>query len=203
MPFILDRLYHFHWIARDAARSAQPYLGFYGAFLRAHSIRAVVNLRGYNPKHRWWHREKAIAKNLGIEHFDIKLASRKIPQRPLLADLFDAFERAPRPLLLKCSGGQDRTSFAAALFLLHERGPRALPEAQAQFAFWPYLHRPKRQQLWLREFPEFMVEDAKGAGFADWARTSYDPQAFVDWLKARGLSESYREIQREGAGKKK
>ena len=38
MPVILDRLYHLHWITPEAARSAQPYLGFYTAFLRAHRL---------------------------------------------------------------------------------------------------------------------------------------------------------------------
>ncbi len=202
MSVLLDRLYHFHWVTPEAARSAQPYLGFYPAYLRAHGIRAIINLRGYNPKHRWWHREKAVAKADGLEHFDIKMASRKISQRALLVDLIDAFERAPRPFLMKCSGGQDRTSFASALFLLHEGGAAALPRALGQFAFWPYLHRPKPQQLWLREFPKFAVEDAKGAPLADWIRNSYDAERFTAWLNARGLGASYREIQREGAGKK-
>ena len=33
-----------------------------------------------------------------------------------------AFDQAPRPFMLKCSGGQDRTSFAAALYLIHRGG---------------------------------------------------------------------------------
>ncbi len=45
--------------------------------------------------------------------------SRRLPLRPMLVALFDAFDRAPRPFVIKCSGGQDRTSLAAALYIVH------------------------------------------------------------------------------------
>jgi hypothetical protein len=51
-----------------------------------------------------------------------------------------------------------RTSFAAALYLLHTRGWQARSEAEAQFAPWPYLHLPKRHQRWLKVFLEFVEE---------------------------------------------
>jgi len=41
------------------------------------------------------------------------------------------------------SGGQDRTSYAAALYLIHRGGWQAMGAAQAQFARFPYLHFPK------------------------------------------------------------
>lgn len=194
----LDRLYNLHWVADGVARSAQPYLGFYSAFLVSHGFRSLINLRGYNPQISWWHREKRVCQQLGISHFDVKLSSRRLPPREVLVSLFEAYDAASLPVLLKCSGGQDRTSFATALYLLHRKGPEALDEAQRQFAAWPYLHLPKRHQDWLKQFPLFAVENAHGIQLKKWAGTLYDPQVFAEWLNARGLQHSYDGFQRLG-----
>jgi hypothetical protein len=197
MSRVLDRLYHFHWVTLDVARCAQPYLGFYAAFLKPHGFRSLINLRGKNAGFRWWRTEKRTAEALGIIHFDVKLSSRNIPSRSGLANLFDAFERARTPILIKCSGGQDRTSLAAALYLLQRGGVGAMAEAERQFAFWPYLHRPKSYQRWLKEFPAYAVAQAQGAPLGVWAREHYDPKAFARFLAAKGLEKAFRAFQAE------
>jgi hypothetical protein len=111
--------------------------------------------------------------------------------------LFDALAAAERPLLLKCSGGQDRTGLAAALYVLQSKGPGALALAEGQLAFWPYLHFPKRHQLWLRHFPGYANAQAGGTTLGQWAHGGYDPQHFAEWLAARGLKGSYRSFQAE------
>jgi protein tyrosine/serine phosphatase len=196
MSRILDRLYHLHWVTSDVARSAQPYLGFYSAFLGPHGFKSLINLRGENADFRWWTTEKRVASALKIIHFDVKLSSRNLPSRSGLRALFDAFAQAERPLLLKCSGGQDRTGLAAALYLLQSRGPGALAEAEAQLSSWPYLHFPKRHQLWLRHFPGYANAQAGGA-LGQWGRGGYDPHHFAEWLAAHGLKGSYRSFQAE------
>lgn len=193
---LFDRLYNLHRVTDGVARSAQPYLGFYRSFLAGHGFRSLINLRGENPRFSWWHREGRICQRLGIKRFDVKLNSRHLPAREVMASLFDAFEAAQLPLLIKCSGGQDRASFAAALYLLNKKGAGALDEAQAQFAAWPYLHLPKRQQNWLKQFPHFAIEDARGVPLKEWARAGYEPERFAAWLEARGLTESHDGIQR-------
>lgn len=197
MPAALDRLYHLHWVTPELARSAQPYLGFYRAFLRVHRFKSLINLRGENADLGWWHKEKAIARELGIVHFDVKLSSRNIPSRSGLVSLFDAFDKARTPILMKCSGGQDRTSLAAALYLLEKDGPAALDRAEGQFAFWPYLHRPKAYQLWLKHLPTYAVGEAAGDSLSEWVRNRYDPKAFARFLAANGLPDSFRAFQAE------
>jgi protein tyrosine/serine phosphatase len=197
MAWVLDRLYHLHWVTPELARSAQPYMGFYAQFLRPHGFRTLINLRGENAGFSWWRREKAVAAELEIDHFDVRLSSRNIPSRSGLAALVDAFEKAKAPILIKCSGGQDRTGFAAALYLLETNGPSALERAEAQFALWPYLHRPKRHQLWLKRFPRYAVEQMGTMTLRDWARTRYDPQHFAEWLGTQGLGRSFFAFQAE------
>jgi hypothetical protein len=195
MRSVRDVLYNFHWIVPgEAARAAQAWAGGLGPFLTHHGVAAMINLRGPNPRYGWWRGEKRVCEERGIAHFDATLDSRHLPTRALLVALLDAFDAAPKPFLVKCSGGQDRTSLAAALYLLHRNGWPAMAQARGQFARWPYLHLPKTEQLWLRQFVDFAEEDAKGAPLSDWVRRNYEPERFRDWLVARGHSRSFQAI---------
>ena len=197
MRSLSDILYNFHWIVPgEAARSAQAWAGFLGPFLRSHGINSVINLRGANPRWRWWHYETRVCARLGVLHRDVKLNSRDLPSRWLLLDMLAAFDDAPRPFLIKCSGGQDRTSFAAALYLLHTRGMDARSEAEAQFARWPYLHLPRRHQRWLKLFLPYLEEQIGARTLRSWVMEDYTPENFQAWLGARGLRDVFRTIQR-------
>jgi hypothetical protein len=190
-----DFLYNFHWVVPgEAARAMQAWAGGLDPFLRRRGIRAIINLRGRNQDLSWWKKETAIAKRAGIAHFDAMLDSRKLPTRAMLSLLIRSFDAAPRPFLLKCSGGQDRTSFAAALYLIHRDGWPALAAAQAQFDRFPYLHFPKTDQRWLKPFLDFAREDARCQPLAPWIADSYTPEKLKAWLDAHGLAGSYAAI---------
>jgi hypothetical protein len=194
-----DILYNFHWVVPgEAARSAQAYARLLTPFLRARRIRAVINLRGDNPRFSWWRYEKRVCRALGIAHFDVGVNSRTLPARQTLIALVDAFDAAERPFLIKCSGGQDRTSFAAALYIIHRFGWTAFPRAQAQFARWPYLHLPKRMQRWARLFFIYAHEAAGEHPLQDWIRREYEPELFMAWLDSRGAPDSFRNLPGQG-----
>jgi hypothetical protein len=185
--------YNFHWIEpAKAARSSQAYAGFLAPFLRVHGIRAMINLRGPNPHWRWWRSEKSVCARLGIEHHDVMLSSKRLPTRPMLVALLDAFDQAAQPFLLKCSGGQDRTSYAAALYLLHTRGWNAFAEADAQLANWPYLHWPREHQRWLKLFLPFAREDSGAGPLRQWIERDYTSERYRTWLEARGAGNTFR-----------
>jgi hypothetical protein len=200
---ILDRLYNFHWIEQgEAARAAQAYAGFLSSLLRAHRIQAVINLRGNNPGHLWWKYETGVCRKLGVVHRDAKLNSRQLPSQCMLIDLVDGFDNVPRPFLVKCSGGQDRTAFAAALYVLHRHGWCALGRAERQFALWPYLHFPRREQRWLKLFPAFANETSAGQPLRAWLEQYYSASAFATWLRASGQSRSFEGLYGVPAGTK-
>ena len=193
MRSLPDILYNFHWVEPGkAARSSQAYAGFLAPFLRGRGIRALVNLRGPNPHWRWWRNEKKTTGRIGVDHRDVMLSSKRLPTRKMLLALFDAVDTSPKPMLLKCSGGQDRTSFAAALYVVHTKGWSAFDEAQGQFARWPYLHLPKRHQRWLKSFLIFARDDAHGRALRDWVATTYVPETYKAWLEERGEGASFR-----------
>ena len=190
-----DVLYNFHWvIPGEAARAMQAWAGGLGPFLKRRGIRSIVNLRGRNDDLSWWKKETATAKANGIAHLDAMLDSRKLPTRAMLERLITCFDMAPRPFMVKCSGGQDRASFAAALYLIHRDGWQAMPAAQAQFARFPYLHFPKTHQRWLKPFLEFAQADSSGVSLAQWIRQSYTPEKLKAWLDSHGMEGSYAAI---------
>ena len=195
MRSLSDILYNFHWVVPDdCARAAQAWAGGVGGFLQRRGIKALINLRGRNDDLSWWKNETAAAEARGIAHLDAMLDSRRLPTRALLERLIAALDLAPRPFVLKCSGGQDRTSFAAALYLIHRGGWRAYDAAAAQYARFPYLHFPKKHQRWLRPFLDFAREDAKGTALSTWIANTYTPEKLEAWLAKHGLSDSHAGI---------
>ncbi len=195
MRKFLSLIYNFHWVVPgEAARSAQAIAGGLSTLLASQKIRGLINLRGHNPQFGWWRYETRICSEMGVAHFDAMLDSRKLPTRAMLTDLLAGFDRSARPFLIKCSGGQDRTSFASALYLIHTRGWSAKTEAERQFARWPYLHFPKAHQRWLKPFLDYAGSQACGAPIAQWIRENYDPQHFAQWLDANGYAGTYKEI---------
>lgn len=183
--------YNLHWVTPEIARSAQAYAGGWEAMLRRQGIRSVLNLRGANPKSGWYRREHRSAGRLGIVYRDLALNSRRLPPRDGLLAIIDAADELPRPLLLKCSGGADRTSLAAGLLVLHRKGRAALDEARRQADFWPYLHWPRRQQRWIRAFFDYYAEDAAGLTLREWLVMRYVPTRFAEYLRGRGLGDAY------------
>ena len=195
MRSFLDLVYNFHWvIGGEAARSAQAYAGFLRQLLQRHEIRTVINLRGSNPQHSWWQYETKICRDLQVDHRDIPLNSRALPSRQILIDILDAFEISQKPLLIKCSGGQDRTSFVSALYIVFRKGWSARSDAVGQFAKWPYLHWPKRHQRWLKLFLIYADQEAKGRPLAAWIRDEYAPERLMVWLDAQGLHDVFRNL---------
>ena len=95
-------------------------------------------------------------------------------------------------MLIKCSGGQDRTGLAAALYLLRRGGQDALGTAETQFALWPYLHRPEKFQRWLRYFPAYAVEDAKGVPLLDWANQTLSAGKVCRLAEEERIGEEFR-----------
>jgi protein tyrosine/serine phosphatase len=189
----LDILYNFHWVATgEAARSAQPYLGMWRIFLGGNGIKAIINLRGAHPKWHWWRAETRICREMGIVHFDTAINSRRLPPPARLGLLIDTFDAAPRPFLVKCSGGQDRTSFVSALYLLHRFGWAGWDAAVAQFARFPYLHFPHANQRWLRLFLDYAKLEANGAPVAAWLKSGYERERFVAWLDQNGHGKTFK-----------
>jgi protein tyrosine phosphatase (PTP) superfamily phosphohydrolase (DUF442 family) len=81
-----------------------------------YKIKTVINLRGPSPGHSWYDDEISAVSEKHIVHIDVPMTKDSIPKREVLVDLLDTFEKAPRPILIHCQSGSDRTSLASAIY---------------------------------------------------------------------------------------
>lgn len=116
-------------IAGELYRSAQPSASAIESYAKEYGIKTVVNLRGENEKSSWYEKEVAVSEKLGIKHIDFSmLASRQLT--PAEADrLLALLKDAPKPILIHCRSGADRTGLVSVLYSQQIAG---IPEDQAE-----------------------------------------------------------------------
>lgn len=98
-------------------RSAQLSKRQFKRYIKKWKIKTIINLRGQSEK-KWYRKELEAAKEMGVEHFDIKMSAKRLPHREDLLRLIELYETAPRPILIHCQGGADRTGEASAMYKL-------------------------------------------------------------------------------------
>ncbi len=144
--------------------------------LKARGIRAVLNLRGQTE---WgsYLLERAACRDAGIALHDLKLAARRLPTREELLELDRLFGVLPRPFLIHCKSGADRTGLASAVYLL-THGGGTVAEAQAQLS-WRHMHLGTGRTAQLgRMLAAYAARAATtGVAFRDWVAREYDPAA--------------------------
>ena len=91
-------------------------------YAREYGIRSVLNLRGRNEHADWWKEEVSAAGRLGLKHYDIGLSSRKEPAEKTVQELIAILQEAPKPLLIHCFGGADRSGLVSAMYLYRVEG---------------------------------------------------------------------------------
>lgn len=125
-----------------------------------HGIKTVINLRGFNPNEDWWKDEKEILEKLKVNFINISMSAKSLPSRENLIALLDAFKNAPRPLLIHCQAGVDRTGEAVAVYQITQWN---VPKEEARRSLFPSLQRAK-----------YYFIDHVFQGM-DWAYESYFP----------------------------
>ncbi len=127
-------------------RSAQPSPSELEAYVRQHGIRTVINLRGPEGRKSWYETEVATAKRLGLNHVDFAMSSTRDVTPEKAAKLVAIMRDAPKPILIHCKAGADRSGIAAALYSYEIAGQdEETAERQLSIRFGhigiPYLSR--------------------------------------------------------------
>lgn len=103
-------------IAGELYRSAQPSPQQIADYAKRYGIRTIVNLRGAAEDSAWYDEEIATSSKLGINHIDFgMLASRQLTAAQA-DELVALLKDAPKPILIHCRSGADRTGLVSVIY---------------------------------------------------------------------------------------
>jgi len=151
-------------------------------------FRAILNLRGEMEKGSYL-LEREACRSAGIELVDFKLSSRQLPTRAEILALDAIFARLPRPFLMHCKSGADRAGFAAALYLMLQKG--LSPEAAQEQLSWRFLHLRGAATGVLHFLIErYAADNARSPmSFRQWVETVYDARALMAEYRSGGVAD--------------
>jgi len=162
MPFIckkmarislLERLFdNFYAVEHGQLyRSAQLSYRKLAHYIRKFQIKTIINLRGKNKSERWWQQEKICAQKLSVQLFDIPMSARRLPSKHEISQLLALYDHAPKPILIHCYSGADRSGEAAALWALDRQGKnKRAALKQLSFKYWHLRSRRQHKTQFIR-----------------------------------------------------
>jgi protein tyrosine phosphatase (PTP) superfamily phosphohydrolase (DUF442 family) len=105
-------------------------------------IRSVINLRGENLGADWYEAEVKAAKSLGVAFINYRMSAQVVLTVEQMKELALVMKGAPKPLLIHCRAGADRTGLAAALYCLEEGMLPGFVQLQLSpcFGHFPFLY---------------------------------------------------------------
>ena len=108
---------NFHAITKgEAYRSAQMDRDELKHCIKKYNIKSILNLRGENPDASWYTEELKVSAEQNVKHYDIALSASREPTGKDVQRLMEIFKSAPRPILIHCKGGADRSGLVAAMW---------------------------------------------------------------------------------------
>jgi protein tyrosine/serine phosphatase len=104
-------------------------------------LKSILNLRGVNSDAPWYQEEMKASKDLGLEHLDFTLSASTPVSAQELKTIIEMIHQAPKPLLIHCTDGADRSGLISAVYLLSVGQPisTAREQLSLQFGHFPYL----------------------------------------------------------------
>ncbi|MBO0902371.1 tyrosine-protein phosphatase [Jiella sonneratiae] len=102
-------------------------------------IRTIVNLRGGEGSD-WYEAERALAAQHRLDFVSFHLSATSVPDERLLDGIVFVLKNAPKPILIHCKSGSDRTGLLAAIYEYAFEGESA-GAAAGQLSF-DYGHFP-------------------------------------------------------------
>ncbi len=110
--------------------------------IREDGIKSILNLRGAHPTSDWYETELAVAGHLGVTHYDYGISAERAVTPGQIADILRILRTAPKPILIHCQGGADRSGLVSALYeaVIEGTSPaQAAGQLSLRYGHFPYL----------------------------------------------------------------
>ncbi len=123
-------------------RSAQLDSSQFAHVIAKDGIKSIINLRGAHPGAGWYEHELAVSKAMGVTHYDYGISAERMVSAAQIADIIKLLRTAPKPILVHCQGGADRSGLVSALY---ENAIEGIPASRAdgqlslRYGHFPYL----------------------------------------------------------------
>jgi protein tyrosine/serine phosphatase len=111
-------------------------------YIHAYAIKSVLNLRGEHRTSPWYQQEIRVAEHLGLAHYNFGLSASRDVDNATLEAILGIMRQAPKPMLIHCLSGSDRSGLIAAVYLFAIEGQLAGAAAHQLsliYGHFPYL----------------------------------------------------------------
>jgi protein tyrosine/serine phosphatase len=157
----LQMVNNFHVVVENEVyRSGQLSADEIAEYKDKYGIKSILNLRGQKLNKDWYVAEIAESKRLGIEHIDFRMSAKQELDEKQLKELLDVMKNAPKPMLIHCMSGSDRTGLAAAFYLAGvKKAPEEVSESQLSVYyghFYLIFNGPSAMDNTFEKFEEFL-----------------------------------------------
>jgi protein tyrosine/serine phosphatase len=123
----------------EAYRSAQLDIDKLEYHIKQNHIKSILNLRGENSDMQWYKDEISMSEKYKIAHYDVTLSSSKEPSPDDVKKITEIFKSAPRPILIHCKAGADRSGLVAAMWkVVVDKEPKSQARQQLS-ALWGHI----------------------------------------------------------------
>ena len=169
-------------LADQVWRSSQPDPDDLAAWQRDLGLASVLCLRGADDDEDWWLDERAAAAALGLDLRAVELDAHDMAGPEALLEVVRHLETAPRPLLLHCMAGVERTGLGSALALLLDGADVATARGQwdQAFGYSPLTSETRHPQV-LDQYERWLGEQG----------VDHTPERFKAWLARDYVADFY------------
>lgn len=155
------------------------------AGLGARGFKSVITLRGEKNGLLMHRLEEEACHRHGLKLFRHVVGGGTLAPIDRIIALLDCFKKAPKPFVIHCKSGIDRTGLASFLYLVAETGtPPVVARRQLSFQ---YLHLRTSRHGILDHFADSFLNEhaAHGVSLRAWLKQTYDPVALTAEYHAR------------------
>lgn len=105
-------------------------------------IKSVLNLRGESPGSDWYDAEMATVRSQGVTHLNYRMSAGKPLSLEQMQEVLHLIEQAPKPILIHCNAGADRTGLISAIYLANQGASmeRVREALSVRYGHLPILH---------------------------------------------------------------
>jgi protein tyrosine/serine phosphatase len=122
-------------VSGEAYRSGQMDAAQLSRVIQEYGIKSIINLRGTTDAPALYQGEMETAKRLGVQHYDFSLSATNEITVSQMDDLIRTLREAPKPVLIHCQAGSDRTGLVSALYCLTLKGETPA-QADRKLSVW-------------------------------------------------------------------